>query len=839
VRDTIRENWLASGSVAAHVEEEEDDEVPKKRKARGLCASTRQLVAVASSDRGALWVAKVLRHALRDSTADDEAASSAKRAKHSALQSTAAVQAALHAAALVEHLIELDEVRSAESGARTLGGALAGDVVAACRGLRALAEASPACVAPQLSALAPYLRGDNGLASAVDEAAVCCAVADVVRHAQMALQPKDAHAAAKDAVPGLLLVVNRFGSKVIEAALKCLAAFADRGADVARAALRKLYETHHGTLRRVNAAGSSLTAAQASAGARCAVVLGLLCRHDAAGLACLGGLGDAQCLGGSDADGNSHAGAAALYAALKSRFEHCGDSTTEKHCAVALCSLFGSAARILPRAQRDGTVERMLAHADGGVRAAALLAWTDALDAAAEKGLESAADDSKDEVLRREGVEAAAHVEDDATSALSAATQAHVPRFVASCFEGSALARRATVVVLGAVLRHGLANPREILPVLVAAHGDASIAVRGEAARLVTLELARHGDYVRSSFVAGVALLAARRVAEKRRGAEEACAVEDVSAAIGDVYAAAVRPHKAARHAALRALVEVCHKRPKLKHVISAASPAALVGAKLDEIDDAMWLETAQLVLKLVAALPFSAQDEPLFVVSLVSRLANLDATTIFDRLKLRFEGDEDVVPDAVPGDAAKARSDVVSAHALSSALTLKKHLKSWYRLTDARCRAYSPSEAAKESKGPDRALTVDAPAFGALRLADPPNDLCGESDAAHEDRFAAFQHFESLLAADDAADFDVTAGKSPRKATPRKSPKTPSKTPTKTTTSKVSAKKTSRSTSRVKPRVIYTGDPTLLPSEDESTALDDEEFVPAKKPKSAKKRKL
>jgi hypothetical protein len=106
-----------------------------------------------------------------------------------------------------------------------------------------------------------------------------------------------------------------------------------------------------------------------------------------------------------------------------------------------------------------------------------------------------------------------------------------------------------------------------------------------------------------------------------------------------------------------------------------------------------------------VAALPFIMNDEALFVIFHLNRIISLRASTLPDLLQTYLALLDDADADGIALSLTDTppmnlREGVELSLTVSIMLALKRHMKVTYELTDARTRAYSPSESLKPGEG-------------------------------------------------------------------------------------------------------------------------------------------
>ena len=445
--------------------------------------------------------------------------------------------------------------------------------VGAFRVLRAFAAARPALVKNDVMTLASFV--------AAKEPKIVEAVVETVAVCVPALAFRETTKLANLVVPDLVKVAHDAGSKPVEAAIRCLAALKDHA--IANEALLKLGSSFFGTLkarRQDDHEKRGLTA-------RAVVVLGVLCRYYASSL-------DSKFLDG-------------VYAELVGTFRRSEQGAAIRAVAATGHLVLGCP-RFAARLEIDGTIRDMLLHSDDGVRAKARTTFARVLDE--DTGISDDAD----------------------VGAIGGAVQALVRPVVASCHEGSLEARAASVEFLGAVLRHGLMNPLEAIPCLVAeAAASTSRTTRRAARGIVDLEFKRRPNVLRSRFVQGA--LAALQLSTE----------EVALRSLADIFGNFVSPDPSSRNGTLRRLAALILEAP---------------------------LVIALAVARFVALLPFTSADDVLLVVYVANRSLSVHAPTLRDTM---------------------TSSDVQRAGGFVLLSRLVTHLKAAFRISEARCSAFVP----------------------------------------------------------------------------------------------------------------------------------------------------
>lgn len=648
VGDVIRDAWFAERGA------DEEAAAPEKvspssviledvaqKELPPLDATTRQIVDVAAAARGNDGrVAEVLAAALAASRAAGSDAANAKRQKRAAV---AAARASDHAAKLVERLLALDARRAEGLGASgspgkpprrgaALGAGDARDVVDCLRALRALARAAPGAVAGAAATLAPYLRADNGLEPRGEAEAVSL-VAEILAAAAAASSRADCAALGRVASPDLRAVVLSLGTTPTSAALACLVALERRGCRAAAKALWRLAASFFGARRKT---------------ARAFVVLGALAEQWADGLA-----------KGPPADVEEPSALAAakeplraLHRALVAALEDDGDAPRDAKID-AVCRAVSGRPPLASALARRGVLDAMLGVGPAAARSRALASWARVLDGAcAAPDAPDAATDARALIL---AVEEGGDAAEDAFHAVAGATQGALPRVHAALADADGAVRVAALGLVGAVLRHGLCNPRDAVPRLLACLGDAAPRVRDRALQLLELEDERRPAFVAAALQGGVGAALARG-ASGDGGA--------VLASLGAAYATCARARPESRAQFLRGA---------LKAVDVGAEAGAPAASRL---------RAAALGARLLATLPYRVADEPLSVVYALSKQVAL---------------------------AAPESERLAACATLSLAARAKRHLKRFYRLGDARCVEYVPGDRRLHDKGlPQRGAAPD-----------------------------------------------------------------------------------------------------------------------------------
>ncbi|KAK9116525.1 hypothetical protein Sjap_015472 [Stephania japonica] len=194
---------------------------------------------------------------------------------------------------------------------------------------------------------------------------------------------------------------------------------------------------------------------------------------------------------------------------------------------------------------------------------------------------------------------------------------------------------------------------------------------------------------------------------------------------------------------------------------------------------------------EILASLPFSSPDEPLYLIYTINRVIQVRAGSIEANMKAfsshSLEGEDFVIPhgngvgtiDSVPlhtsdqlmnddaklqplktadsytilkVDLQKVQAECFAAIALQLLLKLKRHLKIVFGLNDARCQAYSPNEPLKTGE----TLTKQSISFN---IGEMPSNL----PTSQKEVLERYQEFKAALK-DDTIDYAVYAANIKRK---------------------------------------------------------------------------
>jgi len=502
-------------------------------------------------------------------------------------------------------------------------GDTSGNEVAVLRAIGAIASAEPRLGASAAWSIAPLLHQSSGTA-------LCCAAAEALAACVPGMARREALTLSEDVVPALGTASHALGgSKALEATISCLATFAALGQVKAVDTLHSLARTYLGALDAITSRPAGATPSPArkrGAGARAMVILGLVCQYFGYGLT----------------EAFLDKVYKALLGALLRPEGHQQRTPAAKIRAVtALAGLIQGCPRFASSAALDGTVASILFHQQESVQARARQAWAHLLDGCGKSVLTTASD-GEDET-------AAQHLE-----SVGAALQSYLPQLLNSLRQGSASElRRASLSLLNAALRHGLLNPREAVSELLAALSDSDSGCRTIALDSLTKIHARRPSFVTSRFFHGLAL------ALDATSDETAHIVLPV---LARTYAKLILPDAKTRAGVLRSIIELFDTQPP------STSAQAM----------ATWIRSRRRAARLLALLPASSQEDPLFILYHIGRILSVHAAALREL------------------DSQEAPVQAAAAAAFGLLLRLRRHLRCHFNLSDAKCLAYVPSTSIK-----------------------------------------------------------------------------------------------------------------------------------------------
>jgi cohesin loading factor subunit SCC2 len=271
--------------------------------------------------------------------------------------------------------------------------------------------------------------------------------------------------------------------------------------------------------------------------------------------------------------------------------------------------------------------------------------------------------------------------------------QRYWPHVIGLCTNPEPAVRLKALHLAEVVLRQGLVHPMSCFPPLVALQADPVLNVGKLALRLLRQQHGKYPDFFDHQLGEGLELLfdfcksleAVARVAAKERprgGGDSALTVakvpgaDDVNRGFENIY---------------KLINNTRATRAKFLHALSRRFEGAVTASSVVYLC---------FLAKAIAALPFSMNDEPLFVIFHLNRIISLRASTLPETLQTflaRLDAEGEETSDVPEADLHQGVHVSLAACVM---LALKRHLKERYELTDARSQAYTPCEALKPGEG-------------------------------------------------------------------------------------------------------------------------------------------
>eukprot|EP01117_Protostelium_nocturnum_P015894 TRINITY_DN619_c0_g1_i2.p1 TRINITY_DN619_c0_g1~~TRINITY_DN619_c0_g1_i2.p1 ORF type:complete len:257 (-),score=80.04 TRINITY_DN619_c0_g1_i2:13-783(-) len=125
--------------------------------------------------------------------------------------------------------------------------------------------------------------------------------------------------------------------------------------------------------------------------------------------------------------------------------------------------------------------------------------------------------------------------------------------------------------------------------------------------------------------------------------------------------------------------------KPKIRYQVLNSILRTFEEKEISDIDYLRY--TAQIL----ATLPYTTEDEPLFLIHHINRIISLQASTIQNELKPIFK---DTPPKTMSKDLIKKCHSMTSMIFL---MFLKNHLKVLFSFTDKRCQSFDPSSTSEK----------------------------------------------------------------------------------------------------------------------------------------------
>ncbi|GLD95074.1 hypothetical protein PINS_up003699 [Pythium insidiosum] len=337
-------------------------------------------------------------------------------------------------------------------------------------------------------------------------------------------------------------------------------------------------------------------------------------------------------------------------------------------------------------------------------------------------------------------------------SLIGGVMQAQLNNILVLALDRQVRIRAEAVACVSVLLTQGLVSPLHCIPNLVALETDQTVAIRDTAhAQLVALHEkfptllhtpAIQGIQLSYSFQVKVFSHATVFAIDKDR--KQYCL-------LGRLYTNCLRQIRAQRNMFLKALVNQFSDKGSL---LASTTILANPGAVLDQLC---------YLAKMIAALPYDVEDEPLYIVYLINRYVTLKLSSTLQELRKEFAAlgiakeqivDEDFDLATIDihkytgkrRDGEKLKSVLVQsciAFAINLLIRVKFSLKAQYLLDNEKCHTYQPGNATKATDQPvvlaDRCLQMELPSDDDLQCENQLelswSLLCHTWSAAQEDQ--------------------------------------------------------------------------------------------------------
>ncbi|RLN94273.1 hypothetical protein BBJ28_00006704 [Nothophytophthora sp. Chile5] len=293
--------------------------------------------------------------------------------------------------------------------------------------------------------------------------------------------------------------------------------------------------------------------------------------------------------------------------------------------------------------------------------------------------------------------------------------QAQLANVLALSMQKTTRLRVEAVACIGALLVQGLVNPLQCIPNLVALETDRDVGNRDAAhAQLLALYEKFPSQFptpsirgIRESYAFQLNVFGNSTVFALDKDKKDFCL-------FGRLYTTCLRPSRTQRNLFLKALV---NQFTDTGSVLQASK------GKPKRPDNSLAeMKYLCYLARLISALPYDLEDEPLYIIYLINRYVSLRLGPVLDDLKETF-AEAGVSPTMMDeGDLNLAHVDIsehLSASELNAAelaalqsngricfalvllLRLKFALKDFYALDNEKCATYQPSDACKETDRP------------------------------------------------------------------------------------------------------------------------------------------
>jgi len=583
--------------------------------------------------------------------------------------------------------------------------------------LSVFSQAYPELLVPHIDTLVPYLKGDNGAKKY--ETAIVSTVSSIVSLSSSHFSSTELSRLTLGGLPtDLVNIAYKFPTSAVASAVEALAKLANHpDASVGSIQEKKLLglgvQFYSYLLKNKDKSSSDFAKMKKSMRdnvGRALSALGSICRfyecHDGVDNHNLDPNGFSVITDVKQLQFSGNLLSNACFALFKEYLEK-EDESTKCLALRAMSGVFISRPRVVLAAEQLGIITSIISEAAPPVlQIESLRCWRDIL-LAEEKRIESGA--AKDKMQAQKDITVSNRIsgDQDGDSCISGSVLTkHADRLYELTQSKDEKVRYMIIDLIGHLLRQGLINPMATVPHLLAVQGDVkSPSVRSLSLKLLINEGEKRPDMLRQRICAGLkqafffqkevyphdANGAPRVTALLQRNEGPNVVTDTIFDAV--IKESAIRNKRAQRQGLLKGIISLFEKDPDSEHT---------------NVDELPLLAFASEIL---AHLPYTALNDPLFIVYHLSCITALDGQSIInqfakllggdlcdpnseaDDIEKRKKGKFDPKEFELESKSAEFGQLCVNACRILPLLQLKNFLRKAYNLSEARMTEYVPSE--------------------------------------------------------------------------------------------------------------------------------------------------
>jgi len=612
--------------------------------------------------------------------------------------------------ALVELLLSFEESRAhtEEDGK---------ELVALLSTLSVFSQAYPELLVPHVDTLVPYLKGDNGAKKY--ETLIVSTVSSIVSLSSGHFSSAELARLTRGELPtDLVNIAYKFPPSAVSSAVEALSNLANHpDASTGSIQEKKLFNMavkfYTYLLKNKNKTKNFSTMKKAFRHnvQRALSALGSICRyyecHDGFDSHNLDPNGFHVITDVNQLQFSGNVLSSACFALFREYLEN-DDEQTKCLALRAMNGVFISRPRVVLAAAQLGIISSVISEAaPPSVQIESLRCWRDIL-LAEEMRIESGAAKQKMQMQKDISLSKRISGDQDGDSCISGSVLTkHADRLYELTLSKDEKVRQMIIDLIGHLLRQGLINPMATVPHLLAVQGDVkSPATRSSALKLLITEGEKRPDMLRQRICAG---LKQAYYFQKEVYPHDSSGVPRVTALLSRnegpkvvtdtifdqvIKESAIRNKRAQRQGLLKGIISLFEKDPDSEHT------------------DADQLPLLAFASEILAHLPYTALNDPLFIVYHLSCITALDGQSIINQFSELLGGDlcdpnseeDDIERAAKTGTfdpnqfgleskSAEFGQLCVNACRILPLLQLKIFLCEAYSLSEARITEYVPSE--------------------------------------------------------------------------------------------------------------------------------------------------